>query len=305
MNRLEPEMGRALTECSFAGRTILVTGAAGGLGKAYVDYLASLGATVVANDLDDKVRFTFSSTPPGQTGNVLTVSGSVSEPQTAAAIVECALEATGRIDGLINNAGIGLQKNFEACDIGEFQRIMDVHYFGALNLASAVWPIMTAAKYGRILNVVSSTMYGFEGWSAYGAAKGAIFGLSRTLAVEGEPLGVHVNMLAPGAATQMLFANNPHPAIAKMMSETMPPEKVAPTAAWLVHPDCQENGAAFTSAGGHITRMKLGVTEGVVTSGSSLEGVRDAIADPRMNANFVEEKNVLASLARRAEARKS
>jgi NAD(P)-dependent dehydrogenase (short-subunit alcohol dehydrogenase family) len=284
------------------GRTVVLTGAAAGLGRAYAERVASLGASLVLCDMDPNVEAVAAELDSAHAGRIIAVIGSVADSELAERAVTAALTIGGRVDGLVNNAGIGLQKTFAESTVDDYRRLMDVHYFGTINLCKAVWPHMTAAAYGRIVNVVSTTLYGFSGWSAYGAAKGAIFGLSRTMAVEGEPLGISVNMIAPGAATPMLRANSPDERIAAMMEATMPAEKVAPTVAYLLSDQCEFTGRAFTSSAGQICALQLGVTAGVTTNGADEDEVAAAIADQRMTENFIEETSVLASLARRAAA---
>jgi NAD(P)-dependent dehydrogenase (short-subunit alcohol dehydrogenase family)/ketosteroid isomerase-like protein len=293
-------MRNAITEnFRFDEQTVAITGAAVGLGKAYAELLGELGATLVLNDLSPAVE-DVASTIRANGGRAEAVIGSVADAATADAIVERAMTISGHIDAIINNAGIGLQRPFADCDTADFQRLLDIHYFGTLHLTRAAWPHMVQAGYGRVVNVVSSSMFGFEGWSAYAAAKGAIFGLTRTLALEAAPLGIRVNMLSPGAATPMLFANNDDPEIVRWMSQTMPPEAVAPGAAWLVHPDCDLNGVVVGISGAHLTQMQIGSAIGVMLSDRRIESVAAAVRDPNFARGFVAESSVVSGIARRA-----
>lgn len=256
----------------FEGRTVIVTGAERGLGRAYAEYLAALGANVVVNDVDDDVD----ELPPALEaigGVAISVSGDVAASETAGRIVEAALDTFGRVDAVINNAGVGLSRGFAQTPMSEFQRLLDVHLFGAVRLSQEVWPHMARRRYGRIVNTVSAAMYGFADWSAYSAAKGAVLGATRAMAIEGVDSGILVNAIMPGAATAMVTGNDVDEAVARQMAETMPASLVAPAAAHLAHETCSLSGRAIVSAGGRVGEMVLAQSELTDMPGATISSI--------------------------------
>ena len=282
----------------FDGRVIIITGAADGLGRAYAEHLARHGATLVVNDLNgiDEAAAALR----GHGGEVVAVAGDIAVTVTSERIAAAALDGFGRIDGAINNAGICMNRPFLESAVEDHRRLFEVNYYGTLHLTRAVWPAMAAARYGRIVNVTSTSLYGLEGFGAYAATKGAILGLSRTLALEGEPLGIRVNLLAPGAATAMVASANVDPETARTMRETMGPELVAPVAAWLVHETCDSLGKTYFAAGGRAATLHLGQTEGVaIGNDRDFSRTPGAMHESGMFEGFVAEDSVHSSLARR------
>ena len=197
----------------FAGRVAIVTGAGGGLGRAHALALARRGAKVLVNDLGGDVHGVGGSGSAAQQvvdeivaagGQALANGASVTDFEAVQAMVEQAMQAWGRVDVLVNNAGILRDKTFAKMDLADFRLVLDVHLMGAVHCAKAVWPHMVAQQYGRIVMTTSSTgLYGNFGQSNYGAAKLAQVGLMQTLALEGAKHGIRVNALAPTAATRM------------------------------------------------------------------------------------------------------
>src|SRR6478736_5613274 len=180
----------------FSGRVAIVTGAGGGLGRQHALALAARGAKVLVNDLGGAVD--------GTGGSVGAPQKVVDEIRAAGGVAQ-AVEAWGRVDVLVSNAGILRDKSFAKMDLADFRLVLDVHLMGAVHCCKALWPVMTQQKYGRIvLTTSSSGLYGNFGQANYGAAKMALVGLMQTLAIEGEKYDIRVNCLAPSAATQML-----------------------------------------------------------------------------------------------------
>ena len=197
----------------FSGRVAIVTGAGGGLGRHHALALAARGARVLVNDLGGAVDGTGGSDSAAQRvvdeiraagGEALPNFGSVTDFPAVQAMVQQCLDAWGRIDVLVSNAGILRDKTFAKMDLADFRQVLDVHLMGAVHLCKAAWPHMVARQYGRIvLTTSSSGLYGNFGQSNYGAAKMALVGLMQTLALEGHKHGIRVNCLAPTAATRM------------------------------------------------------------------------------------------------------
>jgi NAD(P)-dependent dehydrogenase (short-subunit alcohol dehydrogenase family) len=230
----------------FKGRVAIVTGAGGGLGRQHALALAARGAKVVVNDLGgarDGAAGTQSMTAAQAVveeiraagGEAMANGASVTDFVAVQAMVAEAMAKWGRVDVLVNNAGILRDKSFTKMEIADFALVVDVHLMGAVNCSKAVWAIMNEQKYGRILMTTSSSgLYGNFGQSNYGAAKMALVGLMQTLSIEGAKNDIRVNCLAPTAATRMteglmseevLAALKPEavvPAMLVMVSENAP-----------------------------------------------------------------------------------
>jgi len=197
----------------FQGRVAIVTGAGGGLGRQHALALAQRGAKVLVNDLGGAVDGSGGTVTAAQAvvdeiraagGEALANGASVTDFAAVEAMVQQAIDAWGRVDILVNNAGILRDKSFAKMDMADFRLVVDVHLMGAANCCKAVWPHMVAQQYGRIVMTTSSTgLYGNFGQANYGAAKLAQVGLMQTLAIEGAKYNIHVNALAPTAATRM------------------------------------------------------------------------------------------------------
>ncbi|MDP3137036.1 MAG: SDR family NAD(P)-dependent oxidoreductase [Burkholderiaceae bacterium] len=197
----------------FKGRVAIVTGAGGGVGRQHALALAARGAKVLVNDLGGAVDGQGGALTAAHNvveeirragGEALANGASVTDFEAVQAMVAQALDAWGRVDVLVNNAGILRDKTFAKMDLADFRTVLDVHLMGAVHCTKAVWPIMTAQKYGRIVMTTSSSgLYGNFGQANYGAAKMALVGLMQTLAIEGAKHDIRVNCLAPTAATRM------------------------------------------------------------------------------------------------------
>ncbi len=197
----------------FKGRVAIVTGAGGGLGRQHALALAKRGAKVVVNDLGGTRDGSGGSASAAQAvvdeiraagGEAMANAASVTDFKAVQAMVQQAVDTWGRVDILVNNAGILRDKTFAKMELADFRLVLDVHLMGAVHCCKAVWPHMTAQKYGRIVMTTSSSgLYGNFGQSNYGAAKLALVGLMQTLSLEGAKNDIRVNCLAPTAATRM------------------------------------------------------------------------------------------------------
>ena len=246
----------------FDGQVAIVTGAGGGLGREHALALAARGAKVVINDLGVARDGTGSSSAAAEAvvaeieaagGEAIANGASVTDVQAVNAMVAQAMDAWGRVDVLVNNAGILRDKSFAKMTLDDFRLVVDVHLMGAVHCTQAVWPIMTAQKYGRIVMTTSSTgLYGNFGQSNYGAAKLAQVGLMQTLALEGAKHDIRVNALAPTAHTRMTEDLMP-----AAMLEAIRPEAVVPAMLVLASADAPTRTILCAGAGSveaaHIT----------------------------------------------------
>ncbi|MFT7651527.1 MAG: NAD(P)-dependent dehydrogenase (short-subunit alcohol dehydrogenase family) [Limisphaerales bacterium] len=252
---------------SFEGQVAIVTGAGGGLGRCHALDLAKRGAKVVVNDLGGAMDGTGGSSEAAEAvvaeikaagGEALANGGSVSDRAGAKSMVEDAMNAWGRVDVLINNAGILRDKSFSKMTLDDFEIVMDVHLMGAAYCAHAVWPIMREQNYGRILMTTSPTgLYGNFGQANYGAAKLAQVGLMHTLKIEGAKNNIHTNTIAPVAATRMTEDLIPEEA-----QKSLGPELVTPAAIFLVSQDAP-NGVIIQAQGGTFSMACIVENQGV------------------------------------------
>ena len=218
---------------SFEGRVAIVTGAGTGLGRSHALGLAKRGAKVVVNDLGVSRDGTGSSSEAAQAvvaeikamgGEAIAHGCDVSDEDGVTDMVAQAMNAWGRIDIAVNNAGILRDKTFSKMEMADFRKVVDVHLIGSANVAHACWPIMRAQQYGRIVFTASSSgLYGNFGQSNYGAAKAAMMGLMNVLHLEGARDNIRVNTLAPTAATRMTEELLPAEAAALLAPETITP----------------------------------------------------------------------------------
>ena len=238
---------------NFENRVAIVTGAGGGLGRAYALELARRGAKVVVNDLgasrdgtgqsDAALKVVEEIRAAG--GTAIANGGSVTDYDQMVAMVEDAKAQFGRVDILINNAGILRDKSFAKMEPADFELVVKVHLIGSANVTKAVWDTMRDQAYGRILMTASSTgLFGNFGQANYGAAKLGLAGLTKTLYLEGAKYDIRVNTIAPVASTRMTEGLFPAEAF-----KAFAPENVVPAALYLVSEDAPSNAIVGAGAG--------------------------------------------------------
>lgn len=238
------------------GQVAIVTGAGQGLGRAHALALAARGANIVVNDLNNATSVVDEIKDAG--GEAIANDANVVDYGQVEAMVKQAMDAWGRVDILINNAGILRDKTFHKMTIEDFRLVVDVHLMGSANCTKAVWEIMREQSYGRIIFTTSSTgLYGNFGQANYGAAKMAVVGLMNTLHLEGAKYDIRVNCLAPAAGTAMtegLFPDGVY--------NLLTPESVSPGVVFLVGPDAPSR-IILTAGGGAFAIYKGFETDGI------------------------------------------
>ncbi len=232
----------------FTDKVVIVTGAGGGLGKSHALDFARRGAKVVVNDLGGSLDGSAGTSAAAEEtvaeiiaagGQAIANGSSVTDDEGVANMISQTMDAYGRIDVLVNNAGVLRDKSFAKMEIGDFTFVVDVHLFGTMKPTKAVWPIMKEQGYGRIMVTSSSSgLYGNFGQANYGAAKLGVVGFMNTLKLEGQKDNIHINALAPVAWTRMtsnlmppeteelLKPENVTPAVVFMCSEQAPTGKI-------------------------------------------------------------------------------
>ena len=284
-----------MADIRFDGKVAIVTGAGGGLGRQHALELARRGAKVVVNDLGGSMDGSGGNSAAAEAvvaeikalgGEAIANGSSVADDAGVALMVQQTMETWGRIDILVANAGILRDKSFSKMEIADFELVMNVHLMGTVKPAKAVWEIMKAQNYGRIIVTTSSSgLYGNFGQSNYGAAKMALIGFMNTIKLEGQKNNIHINAISPVAATRMTENLMPPEVLAKLN-----PEYVTPGVVFLASEEAP-TGAILTAGGGSFALSRIYETEGVYLGegGLSVEEVRDnwaKITDPTGQAAY-------------------
>ncbi|PRI13213.1 short-chain dehydrogenase [Mycobacterium shigaense] len=296
-------------ELRFDGQVAVTTGAAAGLGREYALLLASRGARLVVNDIGGSVTGDGSDAAAAgavvdeirrQGGAAVADNHSVASPEGGQAVIDTALNTWGRVDILINNAGIVRDAPFEDMCANRLEPLLDVHLRGAFHVTRPAWKAMREQGYGRILNTTSAAgILGNAGMSNYGSAKTGLIGFTRVLAAEGATHDIKVNAIAPIAYTRMLAhsidgAEQSHDAAAQAVLDDLvnrylkklDPALVPPVAAFLTHRDCPVSGEIYTVGGGQVSRFFIGRTKGFYSPELSIEQVRDHLGEIRDETGY-------------------
>ena len=251
----------------FKDKVAIVTGAGGGLGRSHALELSKRGAKVVVNDLGGSVDGSGGSSGAAEKvvkeiissgGQAISNGSSVTDDNGVKLMIDQTIDEYGRIDILINNAGILIDKSFSKMEINDFEKVLNVHLMGTVKPTKAVWEIMKEQNYGRILVTSSSSgLYGNFGQTNYGAAKLGLVGFMNTLKLEGQKYNVHVNALTPVAYTRMT-ANLMPPEAENLLT----PESVTPAAIYLVSHEAP-NGTILCAGAGVYSVSKIMESDGL------------------------------------------
>jgi NAD(P)-dependent dehydrogenase (short-subunit alcohol dehydrogenase family) len=270
----------------FDGKVAIITGSGGGLGREHALLLASRGALVVINDLGGAVDGTGSDKGAAERmvdeirqlgGEAVADTNSVATPEGGAAIVQTAIDAFGRVDIVVNNAGILRDKSFHNMTPDLWSAVIDVHLNGAYHVTSAAWPHMRANAYGRVVSTASGAgIFGNFGQANYGAAKMGLVGFTRVLAQEGAKYDIKANVIAPVARTRMTED------ILGALGDRMEPRFVSPLVTYLCHESCEATGRIFTVAGGRVAEVFIAEGPGYTDPDLTPESIAanwDAVTD--------------------------
>ena len=262
----------------FEGRVAVITGSGRGIGRAYALLLASRGARVVVNDLggsmqgvgvDAVVAETVVSEIEAAGGTALADENDVASAQGAQALIDATVDRFGRLDILINNAGIIKWAGLPDVDLDNLEPHLAVHVLGSFNTTRAAWPHMVEQGYGRIVMTTSSGIFGLPKNLSYATAKGGVIGLTRSIATMSEAHGIKVNLIAPAALTRMAGPD----ADPDDNSSPMAPGQVAPLVAFLAHEACPVNGELYAAGAGRFARIFIASTPGYVAAEPTIEDI--------------------------------
>jgi NAD(P)-dependent dehydrogenase (short-subunit alcohol dehydrogenase family) len=271
-----------MAELRFDGRVAVITGAGRGLGRAYAELLGAKGCKVVVNDIGGQLNGEGVDIGPAQEvvdairaagGEAIANTDSVATPEGGQAIVQAALDAWGRVDILIHNAGNVRYASMKEITYEDFESVLGVHLRGAFHVVRPAFPKMCEAGYGRIVLTSSiGGLYGNKRVTNYGVSKAGIIGLNNVVALEGEDEGVKCNVIVPGAVTRMAEG------LDISQYPPMGPELVAPVVGWLAHESCSITGEMLVSMAGRIAQAYVGETRGVYRPSWTIEEVGEQMA---------------------------
>jgi NAD(P)-dependent dehydrogenase (short-subunit alcohol dehydrogenase family) len=283
-----------MSEIRLDGKVVVITGAGGGLGKTYALQLASRGAKLVVNDLGGAADGTGGGSAMadqtvkeiGEGGGEAAASyDSVATPEGGQAIIQTAIDHFGRVDAVINNAGILRDKTFAKLEPENLEAVIDVHLKGAFFVTQPAFRHMKEQGYGRIVFTASNAgILGNFGQTNYGAAKMGLVGLANVLALEGAKSNIKCNTIAPVAKTRLTEQ------LLGGAGDLLQPECVTPLVTYLVSEECPYTGQIFSVGGGRYARMFVGLTQGWFAGKAarpSPEQVRDHMDEIRDTNGYI------------------
>ncbi|KRF00967.1 short-chain dehydrogenase [Nocardioides sp. Soil777] len=253
-----------MEDISLSGRVAVVTGAGGGLGRAYALELARRGAAVLVNDTGGTLDGTGHTSAAeavveevvARGGRAVANGDTVSTPEGGEAVIAAAVDHFGRVDAVVNNAGILRDKSFGKLDWDDFHAVQDVHLRGAAYVSQPAFRVMREQGYGRFVFVSSNAgTFGSFGQASYGSAKAGVIGLAQVVAIEGERHGILSNVVCPLARTRMTES-------VLEADEALSPEHVAPLVAYLASEQCRETHQVISAGAGHFARVFTGLAAG-------------------------------------------
>ncbi|WP_063619088.1 MULTISPECIES: SDR family NAD(P)-dependent oxidoreductase [Sphingobium] len=296
-----------MPDCTMDGRVVIVTGAGRGIGRAHAMLLAERGAAVLVNDLGTDANGLGADSGPAQEtadaivalgGRAVANTDDVASEAGGQAMVDAALSAFGRIDAVVNNAGIVGVKGFAETSIADFEHYWRIHFVGHYAVTRAAWPHFVRQGYGRVVMTTSASgLYGLKDQTPYAAAKGAIQGFTRALAHEGADHGILVNAIAPGGFSRMHMASELNEATLQWGRKMMPPELVAPAALWLASEACTVNGEMFSVWSGRVARVHIGTAEGYFDRDLTAEKILENYSQVAVMDNFHAPHNALEEVS--------
>ncbi|MCR1783401.1 SDR family NAD(P)-dependent oxidoreductase [Nocardioides carbamazepini] len=295
-----------MSEIRLDGRVAIVTGAGRGLGREHALLLGARGAAVIVNDRGGALDGGGGEASPAeQVVEEIRAAGGIAVPDTndvstlegASRIVATATETYGRLDILVNNAGILRDRSMAKLTPEEVAPVLEVHLGGTIWMSKAAWPVMAEQGYGRIINTTSAAgIFGNFGQTNYAAAKAGIWGVTKTLAIEGARSGIQVNAIEPGARTRM--TEN----LLGDLADRLDPSLVAPLVLWLAAAECETTGEVYNVGGGRVARVVIAQTPGFFSREVTPEALRDSwdtVNDPELAevmTSFQQELGVLVEL---------
>ena len=283
-----------MDELRFDGQAVVVTGAGRGFGRCHAELLASRGAKVVVADYGVNLDGSGSSSEPAHEvveairdagGEAVAAFADVSDEAAAASIVQAAIDNFGRIDVVVNNAGIADPAWFGDAPTEQFRRMVNVHYLGTVYVCKAAWPHFQKAGYGRVVNTASEAVIGnVPKAMSYSGAKGAVYSFTRALALDGMRQNIKANAIAPRGNTRLsapsVLAKTfdvPEESFDNPFMNQMTPEKTSPAVAYLAHESCAVNGETFISGMGMVARLTLVAVPGYLSETMTPEGIAENI----------------------------
>jgi len=291
-----------VAKLGYDGKVAIITGAGGGLGRQHALLMASRGALIVVNDLGGAVDGSGGgSVGPAQKvvdeikalgGEAVADTNSVATPEGGEAIVKTAVDTFGKVDIVVNNAGILRDKAFHNMDPELLDPVIDVHLKGAFNVTRPAFRIMREQGYGRIVSTSSAAgIFGNFGQTNYGAAKLGLVGFTRVLAVEGAKYNIKANAIAPLALTRM--TEN----IMGGLGDKLDPGLVSPVVAWLAHEDCPTTGGLYSVGGGRVARIFFAETPGYFDKEIDLDRVAEHWDEVNAEAGYAVPANLAEETA--------